>query len=64
MNCLIHVKVRVLPPAARVFVYIKILRFGVGGHLGGSVIEVMISGSWDRVPHWAPCSVASLLLLL
>ena len=29
--------------------------------LGGSVVErlplaqVMIPGSWDRVPHWAPC---------
>ena len=25
--------------------------------------QVMISGSWDRVPHWAPCSAGSLLLL-
>ena len=31
------------------------------GHLGGSVVEdlplaqVMIPGSWDRVPHRAPC---------
>ena len=30
------------------------------GRLGGSVVEhlplaqVMILGSWDRVPHWAP----------
>ena len=40
------------------------------GHLGGSVVEhlplaqVMILGSWDQVPHWAPCSVESLLLPL
>ena len=32
-----------------------------GGHLGGSVVERLplaqgvIPGSWDRVPHWAPC---------
>ena len=26
--------------------------------------QVMIPGSWDRVPHWAPCSVGRLLLLL
>jgi len=26
--------------------------------------QVMISGSWDRVPHRAPCSVGSLLLPL
>ena len=32
------------------------------GHLGGSVVErlplaqVVIPGSWDRVPHGAPCS--------
>ena len=24
--------------------------------------QVMISGSWDRAPHRAPCSVGSLLL--
>ena len=24
--------------------------------------QVMISGSWDRAPHWAPCSAGSLLL--
>ena len=26
--------------------------------------QVMISGSWDPAPHWAPCSVGSLLLPL
>ena len=26
--------------------------------------QVMIPGSWDGVPHWAPCSVRSLLLPL
>ena len=32
----------------------------VWGHLNGSVVkhlplaQVMIPGSWDRVPHWAP----------
>lgn len=26
--------------------------------------QVMISGSWDRGPRWAPCSVGSLLLPL
>ena len=26
--------------------------------------QVMTPGSWDRVPHWAPCSVGSLLLPL
>ena len=26
--------------------------------------QVMIPGSWDRAPHWAPCSVGSLLLPL
>ena len=30
----------------------------IKGHLGGSVVEpltqVVIPGSWDRVPHWAP----------
>ena len=26
--------------------------------------QVMIPGSWDQVPHWAPCSVGSLLLPL
>ena len=26
--------------------------------------QVMISASWDRVPHWAPCSAGSLLLPL
>ena len=31
------------------------------GHLSGSVVEClalaqgMIPGSWDQVPHWAPC---------
>jgi len=24
--------------------------------------QVMIPGSWDRAPHWAPCSAESLLL--
>ena len=39
------------------------------GHLGSSVVERlpsvqgMILGSWDRVPHWAPCA-GSLLLPL
>ena len=34
---------------------------GLKGHLGGSVVERlplaqgMILGSWDQVPHWAPC---------
>ena len=23
--------------------------------------QVMISGSWDEAPHWAPCSAGSLL---
>jgi len=38
------------------------------GSLGGSVVEplslaqVMIPGSWDRVPHRAPCLAESLLL--
>ena len=33
----------------------------LSGHLGGSVVEHLpsaqgeIPGSWDRVPHWAPC---------
>ena len=33
----------------------------IQGHLGGSVVErlsltqVMIPGSWDRVPYQAPC---------
>ena len=26
--------------------------------------QVMISGSWDQVLHWAPCSAGSLLLPL
>ena len=26
--------------------------------------QVMIPGSWDRAPHWAPCSAGSLLLSL
>ena len=26
--------------------------------------RVMILGSWDRAPHWGPCSVGSLLLPL
>ena len=40
------------------------------GLLGGSVSKVSdfgsghISGSWDRVPHWGPCWVGSLLLHL
>nr|XP_045726523.2 acyl-coenzyme A thioesterase 9, mitochondrial-like [Mirounga angustirostris] len=40
------------------------------GHLGGSVVkrlplaQVVIPGSWDRAPHWAPCSMGSLLLPL
>ena len=40
------------------------------GHLDGSVVkwlplaQVMISRSWDWAPHWAPCSVGSLLLPL
>ena len=29
-----------------------------------AVSQVMISGPWDQVPSWAPCSVRSLLLLL
>ena len=35
--------------------------FGTWGHLGGSVVERLpsaqdvILGSWDRVPHQAPC---------
>ena len=39
--------------------------FGVNtlklGHLGDSVVEhlplaqVVMPGSWDRVPHWVPC---------
>ena len=37
------------------------------GYLGGSVkclpsTQVMIPGSWDGVPHQAPCSARSLLL--
>ena len=42
----------------------------VGGRLGGSVVERlpsaqgMLTGSWDQVPHRAPCSVESLLLPL
>ena len=42
----------------------------IQGHPGRSVVEVsasgpvMILGSWDQVPHWAPCSAGSLLLLL
>ena len=27
-------------------------------------VQVMIPGSWDQAPHWAPCSVGSLLLPL
>ena len=33
----------------------------IQGPLGGSAVErlpltqVMIPGSWDQVPHWAPC---------
>jgi len=40
------------------------------GHLGGSVVkrlpsaQVMISGSWDRAPHQAPCPAESPLLPL
>ena len=40
------------------------------GHLGGSVgkglplAQVVIPGSRDGVPHWAPCSEGSLLLPL
>ena len=26
--------------------------------------QVMLPGSWDRTPHWAPCSAGSLLLPL
>ena len=38
------------------------------GRLGGSVVEYlalaqgMILGSWDRVPHWAPCREPALPL--
>ena len=37
------------------------VRFSSTGHLGGSVVEHLplaqgvIPGSWDRVPHRAPC---------
>ena len=42
----------------------------LSGRLGGSVVKclpsawVMISGSWDQAPRWAPCSVGSLLFPL
>ena len=32
------------------------------GHLPSA--QIMIPGSWDRVLHWAPCSVRNLLLPL
>ena len=39
---------------------VLLLKSDLVGHLGGSVVEhpplaqVMIPGSWDRVPHQAP----------
>uniref|UniRef100_A0A8C0KKH8 RRM domain-containing protein n=1 Tax=Canis lupus dingo TaxID=286419 RepID=A0A8C0KKH8_CANLU len=33
-----------------------------GKHL--PLAQVMISGPWERAPHWAPCSVGSLHLSL
>ena len=31
---------------------------------GLPLAQVMIPESWDRVPHWVPCSAGSLVLLI